>query len=44
MVDHSGWVLIYYISYVVYRESYIAQKQRSRYEIRDTSDELRGGM
>ena len=41
MVDHSGWVLV-----LVYRMSYIviAQKQRTRYEIRDTSDELRGDV
>ena len=39
MVDHSGWVLV-----LVCRMSYIAQKQRSRYEIRDTSDELRGDV
>ena len=39
MVDHSGWVLI-----LVYRISYIAQKQRTRYEIQDSSDELRGDV
>jgi len=39
MVDHFGWVLV-----LVYRMSYIVQKQKTRYEIRDTSNELRGDV
>ena len=39
MVDHSGWVLV-----LICRMSYVAQKQRTIYKIRDTSDELRGDV